>query len=296
MQIFIQMANQEYRFNGKVLDLPLLQGGGFHNFMHTLALGWHKHANAVEITYVMQGDTCWLLRGGTELFHPGGTMAIVQPGVEHCGQGNVIQPCWLFWFQLDFSNPDAARNTVFTAEELRILAESFKNSGNRVCPAPAGFKFYAEKMFKALFSSTDGVELHKSTLRSLFCQMVLEFAQVFSRNIQQQNTGDVLVEQAEKIMRANLHKPIDILSTATKLGLSQTGFSKQFKQKTGMTPADYCRRIKIMEARQRLKKNISITAIAYELGFSSSQHFAAVFKNYTGATPKDFRSRQRREQ
>jgi AraC family transcriptional regulator len=33
----------------------------------------------------------------------------------------------------------------------------------------------------------------------------------------------------------------------------------------------------------------TVTEIAYELGFSSSQHFATAFKRHSGVSPRQFR-------
>ncbi len=70
---------------------------------------------------------------------------------------------------------------------------------------------------------------------------------------------------------------------------SATGFIKRFKYETGLTPADFFQRIKVEEARRRLAvPKAAITAIAFDLGFSSSQYFASVFKKYTGTTPREY--------
>jgi hypothetical protein len=53
-----------YRFDGVDLGLPLIFSGGFHNYLHTISLPPHAHPQGVEITYVMKGDTCWLLAAG----------------------------------------------------------------------------------------------------------------------------------------------------------------------------------------------------------------------------------------
>jgi len=51
--------------------------------------------------------------------------------------------------------------------------------------------------------------------------------------------------------------------------------------------------VRIDRAKQYLQqKTIPITTLAMELGFSSSQHFAAVFKRRTGTTPRTYAQRK----
>jgi hypothetical protein len=58
----------------------------------------------------------------------------------------------------------------------------------------------------------------------------------------------------------------------------------------GLNPAT---RIAVAEKRLALRRD-SVTEIALELGFSSSQYFATVFKRFTGMTPGGSRIRTRR--
>lgn len=50
-------------------------------------------------------------------------------------------------------------------------------------------------------------------------------------------------------------------------------------------------RLKIAEAVRMLERNqdLSVTAIAHELGFSSSQYFATVFRRYLRVSPGELR-------
>lgn len=81
--------------------------------------------------------------------------------------------------------------------------------------------------------------------------------------------------------------------TANLSGLAQmAGFSKYhfhrlFTARYGQTPGDYLKRIRLEQAACRLLSghHTRITDIAYECGFSSSQHFANSFKKHYGVPP-----------
>jgi AraC-like DNA-binding protein len=77
---------------------------------------------------------------------------------------------------------------------------------------------------------------------------------------------------------------------AARAGLSVARFSARFKEETGVPPAEYILRAKIEEARRRLQLGRrTVTEIAYDLGFSSSQYFATAFKRLEGQTPGAWR-------
>ena len=73
-------------------------------------------------------------------------------------------------------------------------------------------------------------------------------------------------------------------------GMGTTLFNEKVKNYSGFTPLNYLINIRISEAIKLLKKkDVSITDIALDTGFYSSQHFSTTFKKLTGYTPSEFR-------
>ena len=66
--------------------------------------------------------------------------------------------------------------------------------------------------------------------------------------------------------------------------LSESRFKARFKREMGVPPAEYWLRKKVEQASVLLAK-ATITQVAHQLGFSSSQYFATVFKRYTLTSP-----------
>jgi AraC-like DNA-binding protein len=104
--------------------------------------------------------------------------------------------------------------------------------------------------------------------------------------------GSKVAGPASAFMAKNLGNNIGVGDVAAHLGLTPSGFSKSFKKETGLTPADCLRRLRCEQAGVLLgKTGKSITTIAFELGFSSSQYFASTFRKYTGMTPGQYRKK-----
>lgn len=67
-------------------------------------------------------------------------------------------------------------------------------------------------------------------------------------------------------------------------------FIRQFHSLTGFTPKEYQNELRLNEALSLLKNtNLSITAIANEVGFSDARGLIALIKNRKGCTPSQFR-------
>jgi AraC-like DNA-binding protein len=79
----------------------------------------------------------------------------------------------------------------------------------------------------------------------------------------------------------------EVLST---LGLSYRQVARHFAGQFGVSPKQYQIAARVREAQRLLEDTRQpVTAIAFELGYPSSQHFAAQFKKETGATPTAWR-------
>jgi len=84
-------------------------------------------------------------------------------------------------------------------------------------------------------------------------------------------------------------------SAAENVGLSPAGLRARFKAETGFTLHEYLLHRRVEEARRRLvEAEDDITTLAHELGFSSSQYFATVFRRETGMTPGAYRVKHRK--
>jgi len=82
--------------------------------------------------------------------------------------------------------------------------------------------------------------------------------------------------------------------TLANLPLSYRQLARCFQARYGASPKEYLERARIDEARRLLSGTaLEIISIAVELGFSSSQHFAASFRRLTGCTPSEYRRRTR---
>ncbi|MGB3789971.1 MAG: AraC family transcriptional regulator [Phormidesmis sp.] len=100
------------------------------------------------------------------------------------------------------------------------------------------------------------------------------------------------LEQVIDYMRANLAQDLSILDLATLTGMSESHFSRSFKQSVGITPYRYLIQQRVEQAQQLLKQqSILISDIALGCGFANQTHLTKVFRQMTGMTPKAYQKR-----
>lgn len=107
------------------------------------------------------------------------------------------------------------------------------------------------------------------------------------------------LERVIDYMKANLAQDISILDLANLTSMSESHFSRSFKQSVGISPYQYLMQQRVERAKQLLEKRswaipgteIAISTIALDCGFANQTHFTKVFRQMTGMTPKAYQKR-----
>jgi AraC family transcriptional regulator len=100
------------------------------------------------------------------------------------------------------------------------------------------------------------------------------------------------LERVIDYMKANLTQDLSILDLATLTSMSESHFSRSFKQSVGIAPYQYLMQQRVERAKQLLEKqSIAISTIALDCGFANQTHLTKVFRQMTGMTPKTYQKR-----
>jgi AraC family transcriptional regulator len=92
------------------------------------------------------------------------------------------------------------------------------------------------------------------------------------------------------LIESDLSENLSLSILANAAGLSEYHFLRMFKQSTGVTPHQYVINQRIERAKGLLQRtDMTVTEIAYLLGFSTPAHFSHHFRRKTGVTPSDLR-------
>ncbi|MFK7922345.1 MAG: helix-turn-helix transcriptional regulator [Bacteroidia bacterium] len=98
------------------------------------------------------------------------------------------------------------------------------------------------------------------------------------------------LQTAKEIVRQRLQNPLSLSELAQAVGINEYKLKKGFKEQFGTTVFAYLAQIRLENACILLRDTQQhIKEIAYELGYSSPQHFQRVFKQQFGVTPGQYR-------
>jgi AraC-like DNA-binding protein len=99
-----------------------------------------------------------------------------------------------------------------------------------------------------------------------------------------------LVRIARDFIVDNHEHDISIADVAGYVFLSQGYFTRAFREDTGMSPMVFLMQIRVGHACKLLEqKEIKVSGVAAQVGFSSPQRFNAAFRKHLGMTPMAYR-------
>jgi transcriptional regulator of acetoin/glycerol metabolism/AraC-like DNA-binding protein len=98
------------------------------------------------------------------------------------------------------------------------------------------------------------------------------------------------MRRIREYVEAHLGESVDLATLAAVAGLSIHHFARGFTQSTGLTPHHYLTQKRVERARDLLVHSaLSLSEIAYAVGFSDQSHLARHFRQMLGITPGQFR-------
>ena len=94
------------------------------------------------------------------------------------------------------------------------------------------------------------------------------------------------IAQATDWLKAHLNEPVIIEDLASRCGMSVSSFHQHFKEITLLSPLQYQKSLRLMEARRLIKVNeTQISQIAMQVGYESPSQFSREYKRLFGISP-----------
>jgi AraC-like DNA-binding protein len=277
-----------FRFEHPLPDLPALThcGEAFAGQSHIVSAQTHP---SYEFHYMVQGTIHWKINGLVHA-HSDGNLSWTPPELEHESVASYHAEHHILWIGLRLDRLGGEGDRL--ARSLRGLA------AQNVFVFPAVREI--ELLLRCLILQiTDQREFMSDACR----QYVQTFLLLVLQSIAARASGVTLrdvrpfsypVVKSLQYMKDHLDERIPLETLAQISGLGKSQLTAHFLHEVGQPPSAYHLQRRLEAAREVLvNPEMSITQVALEFGFSSSQHFARAFTQAFGMTPMGWqRSRQ----
>jgi len=249
----------------------------------------HKHWLVLQ--FVLSGKQLIVVEGRETLVR-GGEMIRILPGERYGTGAWHEQRGEMAWIILRHPTRPRGPALGMSAEGIRAIHGTLANpAGPRVAPMPAE----APRLLESAFGCWErrGGPIGRETIRNRIGTLVLEAAAIFGGS-HRESPGDANETRIRKVlqwMEHHLEAAAGNEELAAIAGLSPARFHVHFKRVTGSSPGDYWLGLRVEHAARLLLEapGLSVTEVAHEFRFSSSQYFATVFRRYYGMSPLCYR-------
>jgi AraC family L-rhamnose operon regulatory protein RhaS len=256
------------------------------------------HRNqGMEIVLVEHGHLEWAVDRIPEVLTPG-TVFFTLPWQIHGSLMLREPPNRIFYtlFSLPDGSHDSEREIVFPSslefseEEQKVLGAVFSGAQRHAWPATPLMK----EIFPELIRRLDGeTPMDAIAAPSLLRTLLIELAGVISHAQQETQWLSRTVKKVKDFL-PRIAESMDHAWTLDEMadgcGIKRTQFTNIIKQLTGYSPGQYLQLVRFNRACELLRNTeTSITGIAFECGYSSSQYFSEVFRKQARMTPSEYR-------
>jgi len=272
-----------------VFHLPSLGYPRFVDFGHyhyrkvEPTLEAHQHQDIMEICFCIRGQQYYEL-GGNLLKLQGNDILIVPPNQDHSSGIYPEDIGELYWLQVHIDHTKG-QLCHLPKEQSEYLVSALQKNAGCIFKGALILKSLLQKLVGQLES--EQTILTKLTTNQLLVQLLLETLEL--SQVRQIVVPSERVKIIDEFITQNIDRIIYVDELAELVDFSTAYFNSWFKQHFGAPPKAYINRLKIERAKEELLKSNSITEVAYNLGFSTSQYFATTFKKHVGMSPKAYR-------
>lgn len=244
-----------------------------------------RHPHELELVFVKRGDFRYPV-AGQEYHVRAGEILVIRPGESHGGAGHILERCVHYWMKFRVKKA-AASFLSLEKSQARLLLRSLERLPGRQFKAAAGTGELFEEIVELVRSGSGPLlRLAVATRIAAWLTRVVE-----SSHTPPDNHVSHEVQAAAELIRSDPSHYFDLDLFSGQQGISASLFRRTFRKELGVPIHDFQLEARVEAAKQMLTRtDDTITQIAFELGFSSSQYFSTVFKRYTTQTPSEFRS------
>lgn len=255
----------------------------------------HYHSDIIEVHCMLKGKRYTQIEKDgkiTKYTSTGNQAFLTFPFELHSNGNQPLAPCEFFAFQIITEDPyhlfglSSEYSYELYSQLLRLENRHLILGSTHLSNLRSAFTFFSELNPQ---STMIGVQFLTCFLFNLQFLTPVTQTQILQM--------DDRIKKSIHFLNQNIKESLQLIDLADVSGYSLSRFKVKFKEEVGITPAEYITLQKLEYAKKKLvETDISITDLAYLLGFSSSNYFCSVFKKIVACTPKNYRSRYGRQQ
>jgi AraC family L-rhamnose operon regulatory protein RhaS len=279
--------------------LPELRSVGLWNAAHpqTWGLDWHRN-EGLELTYLARGNLSFAVDEVPHALRKG-DLTLCRPWQIHRVGNPHVAASRLYWLILDVGvrRPQQAWRwpnwLVCSPTDQRRLTRLLCENNQSVWPAAPEMEVYFQRLGETITAPFDA---HTATRLALHInELLVAILEMLQHRRTQPNLVPIEAQKRVELFLSQIRPQPgpnwNLSSMARQCHLGRSQFSHYCRELTNMTPRQFLEACRVSRGQRLLlqRPRLSITQVAQECGFASSQYFATVFRKHTSRSPRSWR-------
>jgi AraC-like DNA-binding protein len=278
------------------VPLRLTLGGFSADILHWGFIGsewWRNYLHVhsfFEICYAFAGRGEFKICGET-LELKQGDVFVAKPDEPHEIIADKKDPLGIYFWSYTLVPP--AKRQAGT-HDIDTLLRAFLETSRRLNHDMAQMEGTLELLTDEVIKREVG---YSQVIQGLVAKLLLDTARAVT-NVHVPATqllrplGDAAVDLMVRYLHDNYDRPVSVQDVAAQVHLSERHARRLFLGATGKSIKQYLTSLRLDVAKQRLLgEDVSISEIAYAVGFNDVRHFSTTFHGLVGVTPSEFREK-----
>lgn len=308
-------------------SIPVVFEGIEHNFEKSTLVPIASKHSSHELMYLRAGRAEFQINGKTVLLEKGSSL-VIRPAVSHAIRvlsGHADMVVLYFGFSQDIKEAQQALRTP--SENARQSLENRK-TGPSVPAALMGISTETLESFLDFAKGEEGDDapsspylvisgksrqdigvlverIMKESTQDAFAKdlmmqfLAMELLVTLSRALREEWEESLRVKHgkarelvliARDYLVQNHDRGISVADAASYVFLSQGYFTRAFRDEIGISPMGFLMQVRVNHACKLLaQRDIKVSGVALQVGFSSPQRFNVAFRKHMGMTPMQYR-------
>lgn len=248
---------------------------------------WHQHPE-YEIIFIKKGSGKFHVGNHLGRYEQGDLM-FLGPNLPHTGLGyGVSEEHEEIIIQL---KKDFLGESLLGSPEFEEINRLFEKAKLGVTFHGTTRKLVAKKIQTMLnLSNFEKLLTLLSILKLMADSAEFKILNSSDLNFEYRHQEELRIGKIYEYIEQNFHLPLKIDKVAEIANLTVPSFCRYFKKITQMTFTDFVNDYRINNACKLLLKDVSVSEVCFESGFSNLSHFNKTFKNLKGISPSQFRT------
>ena len=177
-----------------------------------------------------------------------------------------------------------------------ILLTALGDDNSKAQGIDIGADMYLEKPFNT--EMLKKITKNMIENREKVAENIVQKADAYTiENIELKSQDEILIQKVKDIIKEKIScRDLNVETLADTIGISRVHLHRKIKDITGLSVRDYLKNIRMKQASLLLtNKNLTISEIAYAVGYSNPAHFSSSFKAFYGVSPTEYSGRSSKD-